>query len=50
MTEPREHLTFTQDMEDFDVDALINEEMENGGLNSDLAAKLRAFEALDDDE
>eukprot|EP00955_Chlamydomonas_euryale_P075143 362227-Chlamydomonas_euryale.AAC.1 len=38
------------DMEDCDVDTLINEEMENGGLNADLAAKLKAFEAMADDD
>ncbi|KAG1657340.1 hypothetical protein FOA52_003763 [Chlamydomonas sp. UWO 241] len=41
-----------EDMEDMDVDALINQEEANGGLNPDLAAKLRAFEDMggEDDE
>eukprot|EP00798_Chlamydomonas_sp_ICE-L_P017519 gene17519-23837_t len=34
-------------MEDIeDVDALLAAESENGGLNKDLAAKLKAFEAM----
>lgn len=38
-------------MEDIDdVDALLAEEEQNGGLNKDLATKLKAFEAMQDDD
>ncbi|KAG1659759.1 hypothetical protein FOA52_004414 [Chlamydomonas sp. UWO 241] len=39
-----------EDMEDMDVDAMIKQEMDDGGLNADLAAKLKRFEALDDED
>jgi hypothetical protein len=39
-----------EDMEDMDLDALINQDEADGGLNADLAAKLRAFEEMGDDD